>query len=101
MGRPICPSCPPGTGDCHMKDHSSGCPNEACMNYLSLRNGPRKGERMAQAATAAMAELSEAVQQEDENGHKIVPLKYRADVCALRVVTLLRASNLTSIQFDA
>lgn len=104
MGRPICPACPPGTGEHRVKDRSSGCPNEACVNYCSLRRGCHRAERMAGAATAALAELSDALQHRDENGHRIVALKYRADACALRdAVTLLRASNLTpeSVMFLA
>ena len=33
-----------------------------------------------------MTQLDNAVQQTDENGHRIVALKYRTDVCALRAL---------------
>ena len=104
MGRPICAGCPPGTGEHRVKSKSFGCPNKACVNFLSLRNGPHKADAVDEAATVAMAELSECLQQEDENGHRIVGLRYRADVSALKdAVTLLRASNLSlgSIMFLA
>jgi hypothetical protein len=87
-----------------VKSKSFGCPNKACVNFLSLRNGPHKADAVDEAATVAMAELSECLQQEDENGHRIVGLRYRADVSALKdAVTLLRASNLSlgSIMFLA
>ena len=78
--------------------------NEACMHCVSFRKGPRKSVDFEKDGKPAMTQLDNAVQQTDENGHRIVALKYRTDVCALRdAVALLRASDLPlgSIMFLA
>ena len=91
----MCPACPHGTGEHRLKAASGVCPNEACINYVSFRKGPYKRKNLEKAGKAAMAELGDALEARDENGHRIVALKYRIDVCTLRdAVVLLRASKL-------
>lgn len=100
MGRPYCPACPLGTARHRVKSKCGACPNKTCINYVKFRRGPRKNKMknmgMDKNAKVAMALLREALDDRDENGQRIVALKYRLDVGGLKdAVTLLRVADLS------